>query len=98
MMRRLIACALVPLALLAAAPSPAPGVAASPAGDRVYALAGVWSCRSAEGTLVRSTGVRDGDIVKVHGDMVDQDGKRSSFDDRYTFDPANSILTKSISR
>lgn len=85
--RNLIACALVPLTMIAAAPSPAPGLAASPGGDRVYALAGTWSCRSAEGALVRSTGTREGDTVKVH-DVVDQDGKQSSFDDRYTFDPA----------
>jgi hypothetical protein len=85
-LRRFVACALAPLALFAAAPSPAPGVPASPTDDRVYALAGAWSCRSAEGALVRSTGVRDGDTVKVHDDMLDRDGKRASFDDRYTFD------------
>jgi len=85
--RNLIACALVPLALVAWAPSPAPAVPAGPTGDRVYALAGTWSCRSAEGALVRSTGARDGVTVSVH-DVVDLDGKRSSFDDRYTFDPA----------
>lgn len=87
MIRRLIACALAPFSLLAAAPSPAPGVPASSTGDRVYALAGAWSCRSAAGALVRSTGVRDGDTVKVHYDVAGQDGKRSSFNDRYTFDP-----------
>jgi hypothetical protein len=87
MSRRMLACGLPLLALIGAAPSPAPGVSASPAGDRVYALAGTWSCRSAAGALARSTGVRDGDTVKVHDDVVDQDGKRSSFDDRYTFDP-----------
>ena len=84
--RRLFACALVPLALLAAVTSPAPGASAAPAEDNVFALAGTWSCRSADGALARSTGVRDGDTVKVH-DVVDQDGKRTSFDDRYTFDP-----------
>lgn len=87
MMRRLIACVLAPLALLASAPSPMPAASTTPAADRVYTLAGTWSCRSAAGALVRSTGVRDGDVVKVHGDEVDQDGKRSSFDDRYAFDP-----------
>jgi hypothetical protein len=85
MLWRLIACALAPVMLLAAAPSPAPS-SADPAPDRVYALAGTWSCRSAEGALVRSTAVRDGASLKVHDD-VDLDGKRSSFDDRYTFDP-----------
>ena len=89
MLRRILACALAPLALSAAGPSPAPAVSASPASDRVYALAGTWSCRSAAGALVRSTGVRDGDTVKVHHDVVDQDGRRSSFDDRYTFDPVS---------
>jgi hypothetical protein len=88
--RKLIACALAPLALLAAAPSPPPGVAGSPTGDRVYALAGTWSCRSADGALVRSTGVRDGNTVTVR-DMVEQDGRRSSFGDRYTFDPVKQI-------
>ncbi len=87
LVRNLIACTLVPLTLLAAAPSPAPDVAGSPTSDRVYALAGTWSCRSAEGAVIRSTGVREGDTVKVH-DVVDQDGKQSPFDDRYTFDPA----------
>jgi hypothetical protein len=86
LVQRFIACLVAPLALFGATPSPAPGVP-PPAGDRVYALAGSWACRSAEGVIVRSAGVRNGDTVKVHDD-VDEAGKRSSFDDRYTFDPA----------
>lgn len=86
---RALGFAFATLALIAAAPPPtvpSPGAA----GDHIYALAGNWSCRSAEGALVRSTGVRDGDTVKVHVD-VDRDGKRSSVDDRYVFDPAQKL-------
>jgi hypothetical protein len=85
--RKLIACALAPLALFAAAPSPGPATLGDPARDHVLALAGTWSCRSAAGATARSTGVRDGNVLKVHDDVVDQSGKRSSFEDRYTFDP-----------
>jgi hypothetical protein len=86
MLLRPLACVFAALALIAAAPAPAPPSAGS-ATDHVDALAGVWSCRSAEGALTRSTGLRDGDTVKVRH-VVDRDGKRSSFEDRYTFDSA----------
>ncbi len=87
-LQKLIACALAPLALFAAAPSPQPASAPDGARDHVFALAGPWACRSAAGAIAHSTGVRDGNALKVHADVVDDTGKRSSFDDRYTFDPA----------
>jgi hypothetical protein len=43
---RIIACALAPLILLGATPSPAPEVPGWPAGDHVAALAGTWACRT----------------------------------------------------
>ncbi len=84
---RLLACALAPLVLVAFAPpvEPIPPVPAG--GDRVYGLAGTWACRAVEGAIVHSTGVREGDTVKVHDD-VDDAGKRASFEDRYVFDAA----------
>ncbi len=85
-LRRLLACTLVPLALTAWAPSPAPSPPAGAAADRVYALAGTWSCRSADGAIMHSTGMRDGNTITVH-DVIDQDGKQTSFNERYTFDP-----------
>jgi hypothetical protein len=85
---RLIACALVLLAVVASAASSAADQAAVPPSDHVLALAATWSCRSAEGVRVRSAGVRRGDAINVHDDVVDATGKQSSFDDRYTFDPA----------
>jgi hypothetical protein len=86
--RKLIACVFAPLALFAAAPSPGELSPGNASGDRVLALAGTWSCRSAAGATARSTGVRDGNTLKIHDDVVDGSGKRSSFDDRYTFDTA----------
>ncbi len=84
-LRRLLACALAPLALLAATPSPTPAVAVWAAGDHVDALAGTWTCRTVEGTIVHATGARAGEALTVHNE-VERDGKRASFDDRYVFD------------
>lgn len=86
-MRRMLACTLVPIALVAAAPAPPPPLSGWPAGDRVYALAGPWACRSVDGAVVRSSGTRAGDMVQVHDDVTAA-GKRSSFDDRFAFDAA----------
>ncbi len=86
--RKFIASALATLALFAWAPSPAPAAAPEPQADRVYTLAGTYSCRSADGATARVTGVRAGDTLKVHEDVVDRTGQRTSYDDRYTFDPA----------
>ena len=83
--RRLLAFALAPFFLLAAAPSPAPAVPGWPAGDHVYALAGPWACRTVEGVIVRSEGSRVGDALTVRS-QVERAGKTSSFDDRYVFD------------
>lgn len=85
---RLVAGALVPLAVFASAPWSAAGQAAAGASDHVLALAATWSCRSAEGARVRSAGVRRGDAINVRDDVLDAIGNQSSFDDRYTFDPA----------
>jgi hypothetical protein len=85
--RTLIASALAPLVLLAAAPSPAPDAPAGSAADHLYALAGTWACRTVEGVIVRATGSRVGDQLTVHNE-VERAGKRSSFDDVYVFDPA----------
>lgn len=82
---RIIACALAPLALVCATPSPAPEVPGWAAGDHVAALAGTWSCRTVEGAIVHASGSRAGDEVTVHNDVV-RAGKQSSFNDRYVFD------------
>jgi hypothetical protein len=85
MARNVVACVLASLALLGAAPSPAPVVPGWPAGDHVYALAGTWSCRTVEGVIVHAAGSRDGDTLTVRND-VQRAGKTSSFEDRYVFD------------
>ncbi|HEV2739524.1 MAG TPA: hypothetical protein VGU66_13160 [Candidatus Elarobacter sp.] len=83
--RRIIACAVAPFALFAAAPASAPP--GWPAGDHVTALAGPWACRTVEGVIVHATGTLVGDEITVHN-VVERAGKQSSFDDHYVFDPA----------
>lgn len=85
MARNVLAFVLAPLALIAAAASPAPLVPGWPTGDHVYALAGTWSCRTVEGVIVHATGLRDGETLTVRND-VQRAGKTSSFQDRYAFD------------
>ena len=82
---RIVACALAPLILLGATPSPAPEVPGWPAGDHVAALAGTWACRTVEGVIVHASGARVGDELTVQNDVV-RAGKQSSFEDRYVFD------------
>ena len=85
-LRRPLACALAPFALLCATPSPDPAVSGWPAGDHVYALAGTWACRTVEGVIVHATGTRAGDELMVQNEVT-RGGKTSPFDDRYVFDP-----------
>jgi hypothetical protein len=85
-LRRLLACALFPLALLAATPAPPAAVPGWPPGDHVEALAGTWSCRTVEGVIVHASGSRDGDTLTVHNEVT-RAGKTSSYEDVYMFDP-----------
>jgi len=76
---RLLAAALLPLATMAAAPD-----LQSVVPDRAWGFAQQWSCRSADGAIVRETGVRDGAAITVSYD-VERNGKHSSFEDRYVY-------------
>lgn len=81
--RRLIACALAPLALLAA------DAGAAPAGaDHVYGLAGTFACRTLRGGVTHVTGTRDGSAVSTHTDVTPGADPSYGIDERFTFDDA----------
>lgn len=83
MSRRALTAALLPLYLIAAAPTPPP---LEPATDHVLMLAGSWTCRTFAGTTLHRIGRRDGDLLDVSGDVQTASGRPFTVDDRYTFD------------
>lgn len=71
---------------MAAAPSPLPSSAIE--ADHVFGLARTWTCRAVDGSILRETGRRDGDLLDVAGDVQSPAGAHYVLDDRFTFDRA----------
>lgn len=69
---------------MAATPPPLPSSAVK--ADHVLGLAGTWTCRAVDGSILRQTGRRDGDLLDVASDVQSPAGAHFVVDDRFTFD------------
>jgi hypothetical protein len=77
---------LLPL-LIAVAPSPLPSSTID--ADHVFGLAGTWTCRGVDGSILRQTGRRDGVLLDVAIEGQSLAGAHFVVDDRFTFDRAS---------
>ncbi|MGD1067063.1 MAG: energy transducer TonB [Vulcanimicrobiaceae bacterium] len=90
---RVVAALMLPLVLLTsglagAHDAPAPATATA---DRVFALAGTWSCRTAVGSQTTAVGTRSGDAVDVTISVQPASGDQYVVQDHFAYERAQQI-------